>query len=606
MNLEMSNELEKFLLARGKIVLNACPGGGKTTAIARKLMDLEPEYLSTHGNYSGVACLSFTNAAKEELNDKYLELRGGQLKFPHLVSTIDSFINQYITLPYYYLLNRDFERPKILDDVNILNSAWKIDYIDKKTGKTKEGLKKEINDFKAKSGRSIYYVYAPSSIRLEPDASFTIKGKMPSDEKVDIKVFNNYCKHIKKWQFEKGLITTNDSAYIAYHLITKNPKISQWLALRFPHILVDEAQDNSLLQHRIFEELGNQGLKNIEFVGDPYQSLYEFRDANPGLFLEKYSDGNYQPLDLTNNRRSPQHIIDCFSLLRAKDHVKIETACKQNLDIPITVYRYSDDNRSDIINHFEGICNDKAFLKRKIVVRGNTIRNQMLGRNAIQKPWHSQTAYDLIQAKIEYADKNIKEAISISRRIAVKLQFSSLSYAKLIEKRKDLQLDYNFNAFLIKFIQNLPALSNTVKEWTDLTERYLRDTLGLTEAVLLGLKRPSRYLAKTTLTESVDAHFNRVDIDKTGSLTTIHKVKGKTLEAILIFFDKHNHRENINFRDIACEEDGEFISEIKRIIYVAMSRPEHLLAMAFPESISEEDIKTKFGDNIKIVPVNDL
>jgi len=60
MNLDITPELQAFLNAKGKVVLNACPGGGKTTAIAKKIIDLEPVYLKKYDAYSGIACLSFT------------------------------------------------------------------------------------------------------------------------------------------------------------------------------------------------------------------------------------------------------------------------------------------------------------------------------------------------------------------------------------------------------------------------------------------------------------------------------------------------------------------------------------------------------------------
>ena len=42
--------------------------------------------------------------------------------------------------------------------------------------------------------------------------------------------------------FTKGLISTGDSAYIALYLLKNNPKISEWLSLRFPFVIIDEAQ----------------------------------------------------------------------------------------------------------------------------------------------------------------------------------------------------------------------------------------------------------------------------------------------------------------------------------------------------------------------------
>lgn len=173
MNIKITPELKAYLNAEGKIVLNACPGGGKTTAIAQKIINLEPAYLKKHGSYSGIACLSFTNAAKNELNETYNKLCGGTLSHPNLVSTIDSFINIYITLPFYYLLQRNFARPRILDNNSKLDSFWKIKY--KKKGKLIDGITFKMNSFKTKNGRSIYFLYPPSQIRLEPNGSYSVK-----------------------------------------------------------------------------------------------------------------------------------------------------------------------------------------------------------------------------------------------------------------------------------------------------------------------------------------------------------------------------------------------------------------------------------------------
>jgi superfamily I DNA/RNA helicase len=597
MKLDITDELQAYFDAKGKVVLNACPGGGKTTAIAQKVINLEDEYKSTYGNHSGIACISFTNAAKDELNLTYNLLSGKNLQYPHMVSTIDSFINTFITLPFYYLLERNFARPQILESNERLNSFWEIQ------SNGRSVLKRPMNSFKTKDNKPLYYLYKPSKIRLEPNNSFSIAGNAPSEEKVDLEVFKKYCEYIKGWQFKKGLITTNDSAYIALRLLRKNPKIGKWLVQRFPHIIVDEAQDNSLMQHRIFEELNNQGLANIEFIGDPYQSLYEFRDANPKLFLDKYEGDEYTSLDLSNNRRSPQRIIDCFSLLRPQDKRTIKSAYESDLNEPILVYRYKTDDRSDIVSHFEDYCTSKGFNKNKVVVRGNSIRNKMLGRDAQQRPWHNQLAYELIAAKIEYDDKNLKEAINIARNIVIRLENTGISLADLGHLRAELKSDYLYNARIIKFVEGLPELSNTVEDWSNLCPAYIQQTLNLDFDVDFGIKKTSKYFAKTTRTEPVSMHFNRVDIDKTSSLTTVHQVKGKTLDAILIFFDENNHASNINFRDLEPDVNG-FIKEKKRIIYVAMSRPKHLLAMAFPEKITEDQLKERLGEDISIVDLD--
>ncbi|TNE91147.1 MAG: DNA helicase UvrD, partial [Gammaproteobacteria bacterium] len=93
------------------------------------------------------------------------------------------------------------------------------------------------------------------------------------------------------------------------------------LALRLDyqikHILTDEFQDTSTAQFEILKQLtagwqSNDG-HSLFIVGDAMQSLYGFRNANVGLFLEARTQpiGQIQlePLDLTVNFRSQAGII---------------------------------------------------------------------------------------------------------------------------------------------------------------------------------------------------------------------------------------------------------------------------------------------------------
>ena len=66
------------------------------------------------------------------------------------------------------------------------------------------------------------------------------------------------------------------------------------IAARFREILVDEYQDSNGVQDAIFMTLSEKR-KNGFLVGDVKQSIYQFRLADPGIFLEKYRD--YVPAD---------------------------------------------------------------------------------------------------------------------------------------------------------------------------------------------------------------------------------------------------------------------------------------------------------------------
>ncbi|RKS53665.1 superfamily I DNA/RNA helicase [Gillisia mitskevichiae] len=604
---ELNDERSAYLQARGKIILNACPGSGKTTTIAQKIIELEQS--KEIGSYSGIACLSFTNSAKDEINESYSKLSGKILRFPNHVSTIDSFINKFITLPFYNILNRDFNRPKILDHTNILDEMWKTEYIGK-DGKLKEGLIPPLNfaKYKAKNNRSIYHLYPPSEIRIEPDGSYSINGNQPSQDKVEKEKFINYCKLIKNKQFTKGLISTGDSAYIALHILKTNPKICQWLALRFPFIIIDEAQDNSLIQHAIFEELSKQGLKNIELIGDPYQSLYEWRDANPNEFLKKYNeDESWNSFDLTDNRRSPQNIIDVFSILRKADDSKINCVDNPTFDNSIIIYKYSKNNLQSIIKHYEELCSDKNFKKNNIVVRGNSLKNQLLGKTTEERPWGIDLPKEIITAKNRFLGKDIKNSINEMRTISIKLQNSKSDYHELKEIERDSKEDHFFNSLLFQILNELPSFELSVADWTNQTQIFMKEKLNLDYNVDFELRnRKSKFFNKEkTLSESVKIHFKKSYSESNIPITTIHQVKGKTLDSVLIFFNDRKHTNNILFEDIS-NSDNSFPDEKKRLIYVAMSRPRNVLAMAFPETITNEKFIDKFGENIKIVTKEEL
>jgi ATP-dependent exoDNAse (exonuclease V) beta subunit len=94
------------------------------------------------------------------------------------------------------------------------------------------------------------------------------------------------------------------------------------LALRLDyqirHLLVDEFQDTSQNQFDLFRQLTTGWQpgdgRSLFLVGDPMQSIYRFREAEVGLFLQAWEGGLGQlplePLSLSVNFRSQQGVID--------------------------------------------------------------------------------------------------------------------------------------------------------------------------------------------------------------------------------------------------------------------------------------------------------
>ncbi len=90
------------------------------------------------------------------------------------------------------------------------------------------------------------------------------------------------------------------------------------LDYRINHLLIDEFQDTSISQFKLIEKLivgWEEGDGHSLFaVGDPMQSIYRFREAEVGLFLQARSVGIgrlvLQSITLSANFRSQRGIID--------------------------------------------------------------------------------------------------------------------------------------------------------------------------------------------------------------------------------------------------------------------------------------------------------
>jgi ATP-dependent exoDNAse (exonuclease V) beta subunit len=90
------------------------------------------------------------------------------------------------------------------------------------------------------------------------------------------------------------------------------------LGTRLRHILVDEFQDTSYEQFRLLQALTvgwePQDGRSLFLVGDPMQSIYQFREAEVGLFLRARAHGvgplSLRPLALRRNFRTQDALLD--------------------------------------------------------------------------------------------------------------------------------------------------------------------------------------------------------------------------------------------------------------------------------------------------------
>ena len=97
--------------------------------------------------------------------------------------------------------------------------------------------------------------------------------------------------------------------------------VAREIGARFREIMVDEYQDSNEVQDAIFTALSD-AKQNCFMVGDVKQSIYQFRLADPTIFIDKYNrylpagnaeDGKGRKILLSNNFRSGGEIISAVN-----------------------------------------------------------------------------------------------------------------------------------------------------------------------------------------------------------------------------------------------------------------------------------------------------
>ena len=157
---------------------------------------------------------------------------------------------------------------------------------------------------------------------------------------------------LKGAQGEPEFRNTGDMDDILIDTVTalvSNPNIRGQLQRQYKVLIVDEAQDLNPVQHLIFGLMAgyldpsnlrpwpdkHMTADTFAFVGDDSQSIYEFRGANPGEFIDKsdlVSGGEFATKSLGTNFRSGSAIVNAAQKLIQHNKKRIPLVCRANED----------------------------------------------------------------------------------------------------------------------------------------------------------------------------------------------------------------------------------------------------------------------------------
>ena len=594
MEYDLTPQRQAYLVARGYTILTACPGSGKTTSIVKKLRVVSQYCAERYGRHTGFACLSFTNKACAELKQKYREMHDEKLTFPNEVLTIDSFIMQYVVLPFWYLCDACKKKPIVVNEEDILDHIYYNNV--QIAGKWQRYPVMELRQYS-----KIMYSKKPSIVSIDK-AAFKWNHKVVTNANE-----KSYCRAAILYRLSKGYVTSSDALWMACYILKHHQEVSRALISRFPYIIVDEAQDNSELHFEFFNLLKSAGLQNLEYVGDVCQSIYGFNNARPELLQAMMAEQGWNVLPMSECRRSNQRIIDLYSKLKSSDVPTITSHGVIDKGIPIVVYKYDEGNVRDIIRDFYQVCDDNELSKRIILARGVNKCKTLAGVKDVDfKYWKSDLPYLLIDAvfaleasDMDYAFRKIR--LVLSRLIAKDSPDAKRQFIHEIEHNKD------WNAKIFRFLKQIPSFSLSFKEWSEQTCVLLHDFWELDEQpMFVPYQRQVGYKMKEMENVPVERFHQSRDegSDYHKSIDTIHAVKGATLDAVLLFLSANSKGQGISLNDFP-RRSVRYMTESQRMIYVACSRAVNFLALAVPKSIADENIKrTLAGVDIDIRYIN--
>ena len=264
-----------------RILLEACPGSGKTTTLVVRIAYL---ILCKKVAPADILTLTFSRASAYDMEERFNRLFGCFLTEPIHFSTIHSFCYRFLF------------------------------YCQKKSLLIVPSLLEQINGRKLKVLRDIYldmeneYLSDDEATGLSNEISFA-KNKLisPSQIKSDFENFPQIYQKYESYKKAYNLIDFDDMLLMAYEILCSNKKLYEDYG-RYSYVHVDEVQDTSLVQHRIIEELSRNG--NLFMVGDTDQSIYGFRGAEPDYIVnieKQYNDSRVLKLEI--NYRSTQKIV---------------------------------------------------------------------------------------------------------------------------------------------------------------------------------------------------------------------------------------------------------------------------------------------------------
>lgn len=563
------------------IYLNACPGSGKTEVVALKCAY---EIMKWESTYSGMAIMTFTNSAEDEVRNRTVEYLGTQIDYPHFLGTFTSWLHNYVANPFMHIITGYRNKETFDMSIRLIETECTSDFLfsfqTKYSYQSLNKIRANQFHFDLKEQKYIYdgSIYDGQNL-LDEMLSKDSWRKKELDE-------------LKCTFWKSGFATYEDIELISLYLLQRRADIARWIAGRFPVLLIDECQDLSYIQLQILKCLHSHRTI-IHLVGDLDQSIYEFRNIVPNDTKEFIKDISMKEMRLTANYRSNDSIVFASMFLLDKKKYIVGKR-EQSVEMPLIALLYKKGEEGKLISKFESLVNENKLdlHNSRIIVRNNSLRNKIYGRKKENKSVNiiEDYARALFYHYSGHSVGDFQSSILCLARAIQRSFFKSVEHSNSKKLYKPVLMEDNEWRQIINKVKHelisckrLRNFDLTWKEWKKSLQQILVDCIvynGQKVEPDLGSIRKgcSQNKIKNDIGNDVNENFNC-------SVKTIHSCKGMSLDAVL-FISAYSHSRNTNesgshWYDWFATKNGE-VREGNRLAYVAFSRARQLLVLGIP------------------------
>ena len=360
-------------------LIQAGAGTGKTYSLVEKVFEISRSYKEKQGRYPHILVCTFTRKATQELKERLFKkaIEEKDLDLLDYINSTDCYISTFHGIASFFINRYGYkygwnvekisseEQNRISDNLTSQLLFNKYPHLLQKCSFSK--IKEALELYAKKS-----IMYKQTHLFTEKELAALEKQDINSkedfvqafkkrNEKTDFRhedfglffkdfsqAAEDFCQEFLKQTQAAGIASIDIIELWFLEILQNQSKLPASINQDWDYWFIDEYQDTSLLQEKIVETITR--FQGVFCVGDPKQSIYTWRNADPSVFQRRIERAETQE-KLTDNRRSQASLVHFFNDFFKKDqgflHLKPKEPAKAS--VPMTLVYYEKEEREQAI-----------------------------------------------------------------------------------------------------------------------------------------------------------------------------------------------------------------------------------------------------------------